>query len=216
MFETVKKRKRFNSIAVLFVKTLVMKKIVLFLISCSAVSAYGQSNYSVVATGNAWFPDTLTIEVGDSVTFTNNNQGLHNINGTTATYPSNPESFGMLASSQNWMYGHRFNTPGNYSYRCDVHASMMTGSIKVNPPAGITENDGDFILYPNPVEDILTLAVQYSNYEVVVSDMLGNEILTRKMNGENVLDLSKLNSGTYLISVNFDGATMETQRFVKK
>ena len=46
--------------------------------------------------------------------------------------------------------------------------------------------------------------------------MLGNKILTKKMNGENVIDLSKLNSGTYLISVNFDGATMETQRFVKK
>jgi len=193
-----------------------MKKMILFFSLCSAAYSYGQSNYSIVATGNNWFPDTLTIEVGDSVTFTNNNQGLHNINGTTVTYPSNPESFGMLASSQNWIYGHRFNTPGNYSYRCDVHSSMMTGSIKVNPPAGITENINSFGLYPNPVEDLLTLKVPYSNYEIIVSDMLGNEILKREMNEENVLDLSKLNSGPYLISVYLNGTVTDTQRFVKK
>lgn len=192
-----------------------MKKLLLLFVLTSSFYAYNQMNYSVVTAGNAWFPDTLTIEVGDSVTFTNSNQGMHNLNGTQATYPSNPESFGMAATSQNWIYGHRFNTPGNYSYRCDVHASMMTGWIKVNAPAGIAENTTNFGIYPNPVENILTLQVPYSNYEVIISDILGNEVLSKKMIEGNTIDLTKLNPGPYLISIEVNGL-IETQRFLKK
>src|SRR6218665_2094331 len=117
-----------------------MKHLLLLLISSSSFYAFNQTNHAINAMGNSWSPNSLTIEVGDSVTFTNANQGSHNINGTTATFASNPESFGMLTTGQNWVYGHRFNIAGTYSYRCDVHSTMMTRTIVVTSGAGLNEN----------------------------------------------------------------------------
>ncbi len=192
-----------------------MKNLLLVLISSSSFYAFNQTNHNINTMGNSWAPNSLTIDVGDSITFTNAGQGLHNVNGTTATYPSNPESFGMLTSSQNWVYGHRFNIAGTYSYRCDVHSSMMTGTIVVNGGAGLVENDGKFGLYPNPVKNLMTLKVNHSNYTASIYDMMGNLIFMKEMNNENVLDLSQLMAGSYLVQINAEG-TIETQRFMKK
>ena len=75
-------------------------------------------------------PKELQIEVGDTVEW-QNTQGSHNVNGTTTTFPSNPESFGNSIGS-GWKYQHVFKTAGKYDYHCDPHAAGgMVGSIEV-------------------------------------------------------------------------------------
>ena len=89
--------------------------------------------YNVEVLGSEFAPSSLTINVGDTVRWTNSNgYGFHNVNGTTVTYPANLESFGNSVN-QNWTFEHIFNTTGSYDYQCDAHVSMgMTGKIIVN------------------------------------------------------------------------------------
>lgn len=107
--------------------------LILILISSIGLS-FGQTNHAVSVGGAAlsFSPSSLTITQGDSVTWTNAG-GFHNVNGSTATYASNPEGFANGgASSATWTYGFRFNTPGTYDYQCDPHAGAgMTGQITV-------------------------------------------------------------------------------------
>jgi len=117
--------------------SMIMKNHVLpFLFLLSAVfTASSQHNVSVQ--NFSFAPASLTINAGETVTWTNSG-GLHNVNGTTTTFPGNPESFGSGgASGANWTYSFTFNTPGTYQYRCDIHPAMMQGTITVqgvNPP----------------------------------------------------------------------------------
>ena len=76
--------------------------------------------------GVQYNPEDLTINVGDTVTWTNNDGGGH-----TATSTSGPESFdsGNIASGGTWSF--TFTKAGTYDYKCDYHSSM-TATITVN------------------------------------------------------------------------------------
>jgi len=84
----------------------------------------------VNVTSNVFTPSVLTISVGDKVTWANS-EGFHNVNGTTATYPENPESFSN-STGTGWNYSHTFNIPGVYNYQCDPHVGLgMVGQVIV-------------------------------------------------------------------------------------
>ena len=91
------------------------------------------ANHTVNTQGMTFVPSSLTINLGDTVTF-NNTGGAHNVNGTITTFPQNPVSFSNPTGiSMGWTYIHVFNTPGVYNYQCDPHLPGMVGSITVNP-----------------------------------------------------------------------------------
>ncbi len=163
---------------------------------------FGQMDHTINAQATSWSPNDLTITMGDSVTWINNNSGLHNLNGMQATYPGNPESFGMLTSSQNWTFGYRFLQPGVYNYRCDVHSGMMIGKVTVQTPLGIETNEAStFSFYPNPVTDRISISTDSHDFTVTVFDMMGGKVLTKRMFNDNILDVSLLQSGFYLIQI---------------
>ena len=102
---------------------------IIFLLFSLGVVA--QTSHSVSVTSNVFTPSTLTINVGDTVVWTNT-QGSHNVNGTTGDFPNNPVSFGNNVST-GWTYSFVFTTAGSYEYRCDPHVSLgMTGTLTVN------------------------------------------------------------------------------------
>lgn len=81
--------------------------------------------------GNSFSPSSITINVGDTVVWTNLG-GFHNVNGSTSTFPTNPASFGNSVASAPWTYSFVFTTAGTYNYQCDPHAGIgMTGSVNV-------------------------------------------------------------------------------------
>ncbi|MEO0895584.1 MAG: plastocyanin/azurin family copper-binding protein [Bacteroidota bacterium] len=128
------------------------------------VLVYGQTNHDISVGGASlsFSPSSLTIQQGDSVTWTNAG-GFHNVNGSTATYATNPEGFSNGgASSATWTYGFRFNTPGSYTYQCDPHAGAnMIGTITVNATSTAL-----------PVYDIATVHTEDANG---AADSLGVE-----------------------------------------
>ncbi len=92
--------------------------------------------HNVSVTNNVFTPANLTIQQGDTVLWTNM-AGFHNVNGSLATYPSNPVGFSNgAASASMWTYQFVFNVPGTYDYQCDPHAGVgMVGTITVQAAA---------------------------------------------------------------------------------
>ena len=92
---------------------------ILFL-SCTIFS---QTDHTVNA-GNFYFePEVLTIEVGDEVSWVNE-EGFHNVNfdvsTTTGQSFGNPESFITSATGDTQMAEHTFTIAGTYNYDCSV------------------------------------------------------------------------------------------------
>ena len=109
-----------------------MKKTTLLFVSIVFVSVLFATNHNVTTVGNTFSPSNITINQGDTVTWTNGG-GSHNVNATLSTYPNNPEGFGNSVSSTSWTLQHIFSIPGTYDYQCDPHTGMgMVGTIVVN------------------------------------------------------------------------------------
>jgi plastocyanin len=193
-----------------------MKKITQLFLMCLAPVAFGQANHTITAQGTSWSPNDLTIDLGDSVTWVNNNGGSHNLNGTTATFPANPESFSMLTTGTNWTFGKRFNVLGVYLYRCNVHSAMMTGKITVvDPNLGLGENTASAITFgPNPATETITIQTKATDFNVVIYDMSGKQVLSENLKNKNQLNISSLKQGTYVIEINAEGTILQ-EKLVK-
>lgn len=188
-----------------------MKKTLLFCCLTLTGFTFSQSNFTINAGSMTWSPSNLTIDEGDSVTWVS--VGSHNVNGTTASFPLNPESFGNSVGT-NWTYGHRFNIPGTYQFRCNNHPSTMTGTLTVNSVGGINEqNKSAFKLYPNPVSNTLNILVENSAEKVKVIDLTGKIILEQEF--DSSVDVSMLPNGMFFIELQSEGQT-STRLFVKE
>jgi plastocyanin len=82
----------------------------------------GNSN-TVSIKGFAFNPSTLTVPVGTTVTWTNDDSTSH-----TVTSDSGSElSSGSISPGQT--YSHTFNTAGTFDYHCRIHTSMKGNVI---------------------------------------------------------------------------------------
>ena len=157
-------------------------------------------------------PQFITINVGDTVRWTNTG-GSHNVDGSLATYPNNPEGFRNGPPSSNlWVYDKVFTIPGFYEFSCEQssHAQTQFGSITVmGSPTGINENEEVNVqVYPNPVTDelrirtdrMLTRATLYTVDMQRVSDMSVDQI-----NSEYIITLSGTASGIYIVQLDLEG-----------
>lgn len=88
-------------------------------------------------------PSTVTINVGDSVTWTNNANDAH-----TAT--ADDGSFDSGTMNPGATFTETFNTPGTIAYHCTFHQSLgMVGTIVVNA-VGTTTAPGGTTTVPLP------------------------------------------------------------------
>ena len=81
----------------------------------------GESN-AVTIEGFAFTPQTLTVKIGTTVTWTNNHTAPHQIK--SATFNSS-----LLTKGQSFTF--TFNEVGTYDYVCAIHSNMK-GKIIVN------------------------------------------------------------------------------------
>lgn len=75
-------------------------------------------------------------------------------------------------------------------------------------------NTNSFNVYPNPAEDYLILDGVYTDQMITIMDISGKLIMKTKSNGNNI-DISDLNAGLYIISINQDNNIQHT-KFIKK
>lgn len=112
-----------------------MKKIFYTLLMTTCLLTSINAQVMVSAESVDFTPADITISVGETVQW-DNNGGFHNVNGSLATYPGNPEGFFSGApSSDPWTFSFTFTMPGTYDYQCDLHVgSGMFGTITVEAP----------------------------------------------------------------------------------
>jgi plastocyanin len=104
--------------------------------SKSGGGAYGGNNNNnntggnndpntVKMAGMAFYPLTLTVAAGTTVTFLNNDNTTHTVTDDGGTFDS-----GNIAAGAN--YKHTFATGGTIKYHCKIHSSMKA-TVEVTP-----------------------------------------------------------------------------------
>lgn len=209
-----------------------MKKIyillVMFPLLFLAGSAYSQSLHVVVLTSNIFTPNTLTITVGDTVRWINE-QGFHNVVADDNSFTSGP------ASNAPWVYEFVFTTVGVNPYYCVVHGNTggvgMSGVITVENPTSVNNDDitvKDFELkqnYPNPFNPSTKISFVIPVSSVVklkVFNLLGNEITTllneQLFAGEHTVPFNAagLSSGIYFYALTVNGNTKTKEMVLLK
>lgn len=86
---------------------------------------------SVAMSGYAFGPATLTVDAGDTVTWTNHDTAPHDVKTTSGPVALHSP---MLAKGSTWTY--RFSVPGTYRYYCTVHPDMLATLVVKAAPAG--------------------------------------------------------------------------------
>jgi len=182
-------------------------------------AASGQTTHSVQVSSNVFSPSELTISAGDIVEWTNTG-GSHNVNGTQAAYPSNPESFGNSVGS-GWVYSFTFTTPGTYDYHCDPHVSFgMVGKVIVEDVSTWTslETTADWDIRPNPVVNQVTIRATTPLASVSVYSTTGRLVFRQDEISVAELKISMVNEGPgiYLINARSRDGAFASRSFVKK
>ena len=85
-----------------------------------------------------------------------------------------------------------------------------------NPLSIDDESLSDLSIYPNPVEDVLTIETSADLTDMIASvfDINGKRVISHKLKS-NTLDVSYLESGIYFLRLEAEGKTMK-HKFIKK
>lgn len=81
--------------------------------------------FEVEISGNAFEENTITIKIGDSVTWTNHDSATH-------TVVADDGSFKSSSLKNDASFNQTFDKAGTFTYHCGFHSSM-TGTVIVEP-----------------------------------------------------------------------------------
>lgn len=85
-------------------------------------SAAPQDPGTVEAIDLAFEPTDVEIAAGESVTWDNTGEQIHNVEG---------KGFFSEAINPGESYTRKFREPGTYEYICNLHPTQMTGTVEV-------------------------------------------------------------------------------------
>ncbi|MBK7944513.1 MAG: T9SS type A sorting domain-containing protein [Flavobacteriales bacterium] len=198
----------------------------------TAINACAQTNWTVISGGSPitpnnlpyYDPQLLTIAVGDQVRW-NNQGGIHNVNGSTVTFPGNPQGFyNGLPDGGLWSWSFTFTVPGVYNYQCDGdgHSATQFGTITVVDPstglASMTEIASGFQVYPSPAnEDLFIDLNAIAARSIRIIDLNGSErMFVGPAKGLLTLDVSALPAASYFVLVTDRENRASTRHFAKQ
>ena len=121
---------------------------------------------NVTIAGFAYSPDPVTINVGDTVRWTNNDAVAHTATGS---------GFNTGAISSGSSKSVTFNSAGTYAYRCTIHPSM-TGTVVVKATGGGTAPSTD-MASSDPNHDGTWLSIVLAALGVVM--LVGTVVVER-------------------------------------
>ncbi len=131
------------------------------------------ANYTVNSGDYYYSPQSLTINIGDTVNWENDG-GYHNVNFDISTITglsfNNPFSFISSPTASSTIYTHVFTLAGTYSYDCSVgsHAvNGMVGTVVVNAPSNTIYD----IVSNSPVHNYLKICLDTTSLDAVFSDV---------------------------------------------
>ena len=92
-------------------------------------------NGTIHIVDNRFSPAAVTIDVGDSVTWSWEGNNSHSVtHGTSPTVPPDIQKLFDTPIQSSGTFGYRFNNSGTFAYFCRPHFDMgMKGTITVTP-----------------------------------------------------------------------------------
>tara|TARA_B100000315_G_scaffold62962_1_gene57132 strand:+ start:2027 stop:2662 length:636 start_codon:yes stop_codon:yes gene_type:complete len=208
-----------------------MKQIRYFIFSilvCGFTYLQSQTTHDVTIAGFAFSPSDLSIEVGDVVHWTNQDNFDHSVRSRSedgSIDESGPLQSDLFGNGGTWDF--TFDQMGSFPYRCGPH-SNMTGNITVEQSAGIKSNSvyaktfNLYPVYPNPFNPSATISWEQPTAENVhisifnLQGQLSDEFsFTKSQPGSHTFDWHPggLPTGVYLICLTGETFTV-TQRAV--
>ena len=148
-------------------------------------------------------------------------------------YGSSPMTASQWASFSNWCPGDKIPiriielgdlSAGEHSFKIDVPDAVFNGDQGEFPMSVYLQgfsvtlytndfNSLDFSLTPNPVNNILNINVQDTDVDkVIVASVTGQTVFE---SNEAMLDLSTLQSGIYIVKIQFTNNQTAVQKIVK-
>ncbi|MDQ6840532.1 MAG: plastocyanin/azurin family copper-binding protein [Actinomycetota bacterium] len=94
-----------------------------------SVASSASGGNSVMIKNFSFEPQALTVKVGTTITWTNEDSTPHTVQFSNKTIPASGD---LSAGGGQRTYAHTFMTAGSFPYICGIHNSM-TGTIKVTP-----------------------------------------------------------------------------------
>ena len=106
---------------------------------------------------------------------------------------------------------------GFNAYSAANQFDLLVDDIAVNTTLATNQfGTNKFIVYPNPVKDILNISYDKNISSVKVYNLLGQEVIAKFLNSnQSQIDLSNLLEGTYLVKVLSEGLT-QTIKILKQ
>ena len=145
------------------VQSLALAIFLVLLVILTISSSVSAEDYDISITDDKDFsPEELTINVGDTVTWTNDDDSPHTVTADDGQFDS-----GNMGEGATWSF--TFTEAGTYDYKCNYHSSMTATITVVEPDSGdenITVNHVALVDTPPHKE----WEWNYS-YQVEVSDL---------------------------------------------
>jgi plastocyanin len=153
-------------------------RIALALVGLALSAAAAQAaNHVVINEGLSFVPATLTIKVGDTVTWVGSTDGLfHNVVADTGSFTSGGPASGA------WSFRHTFTAVGTFPYHCAPHGSAggigQSGTITVIDALELTHGSDLHDDLGGAPDKYRISQSPYSSYEIVIEPAAGEAGMT--------------------------------------
>jgi len=126
-------------------------------------------------------------------------QGIQNLAGTVAVVVPGRNNAQWISNSEGWQY-----MPGTGSFKMAANTENIDGIEAETFP--VINKDSKVLYYPNPATHELIVMVNdeiiNGNYELSITNLLGQTIVSKRFNGKTVLDVSDIRpKGLYFMQV---------------
>jgi LPXTG-motif cell wall-anchored protein len=115
------------------------------LVVALAVPAFAAS---VSIVDDAFSPKTITVHVGDTVTWSDNGHNPHSVTADSGAFDSSPSCPSDVSTCLHFgsTYSHTFSTAGTFAYHCKIHGGAggigMSGVVLVEDASGSVPGGG--------------------------------------------------------------------------
>ena len=201
-----------------------MKKFLFTICLIINTGIYAQTTHTVNTGSYYYTPSSLTINVGDSVIWIND-EGFHDVNGDINSINNqpfnNPVTFDSPPTSTVGavIFAYKFTIPGTYNYDCSVGLHAFDGMVGViivqeDPISSINEKTSLVNIHPNPTKENINISIDSfnGNIQTQIYDLIGNRLKTTKGTTISLQDYAK---GIYLLKVAY-GDRVEEVKVIKE
>lgn len=194
-----------------------------FATASSGAPAPGCASYSG---GDVWYQ--VTVPASGSITVETNNNSSNITDTGMAVYSGTCGSLTLVECDDDDSGDGNFSlislsgrTPGEvllvrvWEYAGGTEDTFQVSAYDASLSAG-SFNNSNFLIYPNPVKDMLNISYSSEISYVRVVNMLGQEVISRDINATSTqLDMSHLSAGAYIVTVS-SGDVLKTIKVVKQ